>query len=484
MNLSWSPNQKNVFSFVEAEKGNAIVEAVAGSGKTTTIAEAVNRVSFGSKTIFLAFNKAIAEELKDRGVNARTFHSLTFMPVKNATGFRQIENNKTRKVIGEMFNKHQMAMYGSFVSKLVGLAKQAGIGAFTRIDDMQAWRDIVDHHGIVLEHKEAVYSEALEFAVEALRISNRSEWVDFNDLLYYPVLKKISLPKYDFIFVDEAQDTNAIQREILRMIMKPHSRLIAVGDPSQAIYGFRGSDSDSLNMIAEEFNCKSLPLTISYRCPQAVVKYAQQWVSNIQAHEDAPEGAVKELGNEWKVTDILPGDMVVCRTVAPLVKLAFKMITERATTPKILGKEISEGIVSLIKSLNATGLGELEEKLINWREREINKAIKKNADDLIPNIEDKYEIVSFLITRLDEEEQSVQGLIDFIQELFADKTKCAVLCSIHKAKGLENERVFWLNRSACPHPRATKPWQKVQEDNLCYVAATRAKEELIIIEED
>src|SRR3546814_9596201 len=58
---------------------NAIVEAVAGSGKSTTIIEAMKKVRGNS--IFLAFNKAIADELKAKGVNARTFHSLVFSPV-------------------------------------------------------------------------------------------------------------------------------------------------------------------------------------------------------------------------------------------------------------------------------------------------------------------------------------------------------------------------------------------------------------------
>ena len=89
---------------------------------------------------------------------------------------------------------------------------------------------------------------------------------NFDDLLYLAVKDGISLPKFDFIFVDEAQDTNAIQRALLRKIMKKTSRVVVVGDPAQAIYGFRGADSESMNLIAEEFDCKRLPLSISCRC--------------------------------------------------------------------------------------------------------------------------------------------------------------------------------------------------------------------------
>lgn len=484
--MKWSPNQNNVFDFVENQKGNALIEAVAGSEKTTTIAEAVNRVPFGYKTIFLAFNKAIAEELKSIGVNARTFHSLTFMPVKNATNFKNIESNKTRNVIGDMFSRHEIGLYGSFVSKLVGLAKQAGIGALTPMEDRSLWMDLVNHHGLYLESNDAVFSDAITYSIKALKTSNidyKRYGIDFNDLLYYPLLMNLTLPKHDFIFVDEAQDTNGIQREILRKIMKPTSRLICVGDPAQAIYGFRGSDSNSLNVIQEEFDCKSLPLTISYRCPKKVVQYAQQWVSHIQSHESAPDGKVTDLGKNWKTEDILPGDMIVCRTVKPLVQLAFSMLSAHVTTPQILGKEIGGGLVSLIKTLNASDLTQLEEKLDKWKDNEVDKARKKNQEEKVESILDKYEIIDFLARKLDDDNQTIQGLIDFINSLFEDKSRAAILCTIHKAKGLENEKVYWLNRSQCPHPMATKPWQIQQELNLCYVAATRAKEELVLIEQ-
>ena len=72
--MKWSPFQEAVFDFVENREGNVIVEAVAGSGKTSTIVEALRRIEFQvPDTLFLAFNKSIAEELKSRGVNARSF---------------------------------------------------------------------------------------------------------------------------------------------------------------------------------------------------------------------------------------------------------------------------------------------------------------------------------------------------------------------------------------------------------------------------
>lgn len=93
MTRQWSQYQQDIFAFVENETGNAIVEAVAGSGKSTTGVEAMNRIPAGQSSIFLAFNKSIAEELKAKGVNARTFHSLTYSPVTRFKNVRNVESN-------------------------------------------------------------------------------------------------------------------------------------------------------------------------------------------------------------------------------------------------------------------------------------------------------------------------------------------------------------------------------------------------------
>jgi superfamily I DNA/RNA helicase len=69
----------------------------------------------------------------------------------------------------------------------------------------------------------------------------------------------------------------------------------------------------------------------------------------------------------------------------------------------------------------------------------------------------------------------------YVDSLFGDNvTGLLVLSTIHKAKGREWERVFWLDRiGTCPSKWARQAWQQDQEKNLMYVAATRAKSELI-----
>lgn len=481
MTRTWSTYQQDIFSFIEEERGNAIIKAVAGSGKSTTIIEGMKRVPGNASTIFLAFNKSIADELKAKGVNARTFHSLTYSPVLRALGLQSVDANKLRRVLDAEFNGNDRRLYGAFASKLVSIARQIGIGCLSP-NTFDTWMSIVSHHDLELENEEADLGRGIEVAQELLEFSNNAPIADFDDLLYLAVLHGISLPKFDFIFVDEAQDTNAIQRAILRKIMKPNSRIVAVGDPAQAIYGFRGADSNSLNLIAEEFDCKHLPLTVTYRCPTSVVQYAQQWVNHIEAAPGAQEGSVEDLGMSWNPSMFSAGDLVVCRTTKPLLSLGYSMLKAKLPV-RILGREIGQGLVKLVQRMKGADVDNMLTKLAQWEQRETEKAIAKQDDAKAERLSDQASCIRCIVDGLDKDERTLDKLVAVVNSLFDAPGAAVTLCTIHKAKGLEAPTVYWLNRSKCPSKWARQVWQKQQEANLCYVATTRAQQKLVLIEE-
>lgn len=500
---TWSQYQETIFNFVQHGEGNAIVEAVAGSGKTTTIVECTQRIPRGGTCIMLAFNKTIAEELKNRGVNARTFHSLTYTPVMKSRKTNNVETNKLRMLTKQMCDSDTAFIYGAFIAKLVGLARNAGIGCLVP-DTEQAWWDLIDHHDLELENERGNTAKGVELARELLDESNRSNYVDFDDMLYFAVKDGILLPKFDYIFVDEAQDTNAIQRAIVRKICHEGSRVIFVGDPAQAIYGFRGADSNSMGLLAEEFECRNLPLTISYRCALGIVAEAHKYVKHIEAAPDAP------LGNVYRVPSLkrvlantaalcagtsneatpeapedrafTPRDLVVCRTTKPLIELAFKAMRQRVPV-KIMGREIGQGLKTLIGKMRANDVDDLVVKLEAWAAREIDKAIAKQLDAKVDQLQDKLDAILCLVEGLPETTRTINDLLECIDGLFNNNVQALTLSTIHKAKGMEADRVWWLNSSLCPSKWAKQDWQKAQEINLCYVAVTRAKTALLYIED-
>lgn len=473
----WSNLQENIYEFVSHGTGNGVINAVAGSGKTTTIVEATKRAK--GATLFLAFNKAIATELGERGVNARTFHSMCFSPVMRHRKQSGVEPNKLNKLSRELFRKDEEELYGEFVRKLISLGRQIGIGALVA-DTPEMWSTIIEHYDMELDSDLADIGRALELTTELMDLCYTSNLIDFDDLLYLTVRDNLILPKYDFIFVDEAQDTNAIQREILRKIMKPTSRLIAVGDPHQAIYGFRGADSTSLDKIVDEFNCWQFPLSVCYRCPEVVIQRAQKYVPHIEAAPNAKQGLFNDYGYQWDTGLLRAGDLVVCRTTKPLISLAYKMIKERRPV-YVLGREIGQGLKKIVDKMNTNDMTQFLEKLEAYRVKEVDKATEKGQEGKAQSIQDKIEAIKCIADGM-EDADTVKDLKRIIDEIFESKVDATILCTIHKSKGLEAHRVFWLNRAQCPPKWVKGEWQLQQEENLCYVAITRAKSELAYIE--
>ena len=467
----------------QQQQAHAIVEAVAGSGKTTTLVKALEQTKHSA--IFLAFNKSIAEELKrrvPRHVQARTFHSLCYKPVLTAVGARDVNSAKLLQIAKLEIPMTELGMYGAFARKLVGLARSDGLGCLKPATE-EAFMALVEQHDLTLEHEAATIEKGVKWAQKLLEASNESRDVDFDDLLYFAVLKGIALPKFRWVFVDEAQDTNAIQRAILKKILAEGGRLVAVGDPAQAIYGFRGADSNALDLIAEEFSpCLRLPLSVTYRCPTSVVALAKAYVPAIEAREGAPVGLVERLEEKWKLTDLGSADLVVCRTTKPLIDLGYRLMLAKIPV-RILGKDLGEGLIALIKRCDGgKGLNEFLAALERWEVRESEKAFAKGNEALAEAIHDKAGALQVLAGALPEESRSTEGLCEVIRKLFTDQNSRVTLSTIHKAKGLERETVWWLNSSQQPSRWAKKPWQQAQEKNLMYVAITRAIERLVLIE--
>src|SRR5271154_284523 len=98
----WSVLQKNIFQDIAKGVGHTVVIARAGSGKTSTIVEGFKHIPRGKKTLMVAFNKAIADELRQRApsyVDTMTLHSLGFRAIKQSFGNGvMLENDKSTQI--------------------------------------------------------------------------------------------------------------------------------------------------------------------------------------------------------------------------------------------------------------------------------------------------------------------------------------------------------------------------------------------------
>lgn len=251
----------------------------------------------------------------------------------------------------------------------------------------------------------------------------------------------------------------------------------------QAIYGFTGADSDALDLIAQDHNCARLPLTVTYRCPKQVVAFARQWVSHIEAHESAPVGSVSEQRMEEFLArnDLDRTSAVLSRTTKPLVALAFRLLRQR-TPCRIEGRDVGGSIKKLMQRWKVKNLTALETKLEAHLARETTKLLAAKKEAKLAAVEDAVETVRVIIAQCRSESKTlVSDAVAYVDEMFADGVdNVLTLSTIHKSKGREWERVFWLDRTGtCPSKWARQEWQQNAEVNLMYVAATRAQSELI-----
>jgi DNA helicase II / ATP-dependent DNA helicase PcrA len=386
------------------------------------------------------------------------------------------------------FNKlKELEPFKSNIQQLVSLAKQGifGIGN-SRHEDDHAWLEMADHHDIFDDEDRPPVERIIHLAQKVLQISNSIEdIIDFDDMIYLPLLYRAPFWKFDVVMIDEAQDTNAARRALVRAMVKRGGRVIAVGDPHQAIYGFTGADSDALELIKQDHNAIELPLTVSYRCPQKVVAFAQQWVSHIQAAPTAPEGEVAATTMEdfLKRNDLKGGAAVLSRTNAPNVDLAFTLI-RKGVACRIEGRDIAKSIVKMMTRWKIKTTDQLEKKMAEHLERETTKLLAAKKEVQLARLQDTIETIRVVIDQCRIDKQyDIQDAVNRINGLFGDDVKnVLVLSSIHKSKGREWETVFWLDRQGtCPSKWARQKWQQEQEKNLQYVAATRSKNALVDI---
>ena len=334
--------------------------------------------------------------------------------------------------------------------------------------------------------------EALGWVITLFQTSKRNcpFIVDFDDMIYAPIAYGLRFFQNDWVVLDEVQDINPARREAARLMLKPGGRFVGCGDVHQAIYGFTGAGADSIERITEEFKCTTLQLTVSYRCPKAVVKHAHNWVSHIEAAETAPEGIVRQytpqavegVATEWfRQETILATDAILCRYTSPLIKAAYGMI-KNGIPCKVEGREIGKGLAALAQKWRITTLDKLVERLATWQSANVAKALAKENQKMVQDIEDKVDTLLVVIERC--RAQNKHLIADLVIELAAlfsdDIVGVATLSTGHKAKGREWVRVFWLQRSGGQF-RAKKEWEQVQEDNVSYVICTRAKQELVLV---
>ena len=279
---------------IQHTDGPCLVLAGPGSGKTLTI---VNRVKYliekqkvrPEEILVVTFTRFAAAEMKarlclvmgkrDLPVTVGTFHGIYYGILKWAYRMNQeniLSETEKYQILRGVINKERMEIF----------------------DEEDFIQDIVAEIGKVKNNRiplEEFVSE--KCSADAFRNIYRNyerhrkelKKIDFDDMLVLCYELFRSRPdvlaqwqkKFRYVLIDEFQDINRIQYDVIRMLAQPENNLFVVGDDDQAIYGFRGADSELMLGFGKDFpDAKQILLGMNYRSTANIVQNSLKLIEN------------------------------------------------------------------------------------------------------------------------------------------------------------------------------------------------------------
>lgn len=454
--------------------------ARAGTGKTTTIVVAL-ALAPERRKLYAVFNKKNQREaeakISDPNVDVLTLHALGFRFILSVwAGVKPddaVEDDRVAKAAGTNAPVDVIAQ----VKKLVGFAKNSFVNpSLDEVVNLADQRNIevsvdLEAAGWTAQRLSQVALDAMQLA----RVRDSQGRISFNDMVWLPVAMGWVRPCYDLVVVDEAQDMNLPQ--LLMAQGCSSGRVVVVGDDRQAIYGFRGAAQDGIDMMKARLDAAEVGLTITYRCPQRVVALAAKLVPDYKAAVSAPEGEVSFLGEALLESSLRVGDAVLSRANAPLMPICLSLL-RKGVAAKIEGRDVGKQLAGIARKMKAKSVPHFIERVCNWAEKEINRFAKsKYAEEKAGVVNDQ----AGCLVAVAEGCANVDEVFVRLESIFQDSDgfskPCVLLSSVHRAKGLEWDRVFLIEKTF-------RPERGEEEQNIFYVGITRAKQTLILVREN
>jgi 2'-5' RNA ligase len=513
-----SAYQAAIFDWVKeaAKKPEAalVVDAKAGAGKSSTMEDALDFIPSNQKVAFLAFNTDIAAALAERVEDKKNVEAATINAFGRASVVKgmskggvppELDKQKNRKIcdaiVGALTKDKKVAYAyeGTYsydmaeaITKRKMMAEVDDEGNMTFPD----WDAVLKKFSIDLPtskkqtKKQITKKQLLDGLEQAFQQSvDDTDTMEFADQILWPVMHDLPVisrasgkkANLDWVMVDEVQDLAPLERAFVKRLAP---RNVLVGDPNQSIYAFKGSDPDSMEKLGGALKADEKPLSICYRCPKAVIKEAQRLVPGIEAAPNAAEGEVSTIKHEEFFDKLKPGDFVMCRTNAPNVQAALSLLA-MGKKAVVVGRDIGKSLSKLISQIGGKyhanmPIAEFTQKLSAWYDKERKRILAEKKEHLIQGLDDKRDCIDAL---MEKPGVKVAGdLVSVIKDLFVNDPSPAInFSSVHKAKGLEADHCYIQRPDLMPHPMSTKtedPIAMQQEENLEYVAITRAKKTL------
>lgn len=481
--FKWTEQQEDIFNWFETGTGNAIVTARAGTGKSTTIIEGLNRAKTDSAcyTVFNKRNQVLAEPLiKNKLIQVKTLHSLGYSFIaQNWRGVRGDAWTEYNRIKNLADDAPKQIIF--LTAKLVSFIKNTCIEP--TLDDAI---NIANQRGIDSDNPKWTNQNIAELALQSINLSKeypRDKKISFDDMVFLPCALNLVRKTYSLLCVDECQDLSLPQLTMAIGACKDDGRICMVGDNRQQCYGFRGALPNGMDIFKQKIKAKEFKLTITYRCPKKIVEFAKLTVPDIEAHESAIEGKIETLNEEKAFNLIKVNDVCLSRTNAPLVPAALNLI-RKGIPSFILGKDIGKNLLKIIEDLNVTNFNNFENQLNVWEQTKVARASGWGATAYVELVQDQ----SATLKVLAESCNSIKELENKINSLFLDEDGVRVpsvtFSTSHKFKGMEAHNIFLLNKTYNVGRRKLTPAEADEESNIWYISVTRSKENLYLVSPD
>lgn len=463
--------QQDILDADKSSNANLMLNALAGTGKSATLKLLDKAHRKLEPRLYLVFNKrnqleAVADQ------KAGAFHDLTAIKTFNGLGhgiwakaishpialdksksrtlWRELVDGLSRTDANDAWKEYQVVMDGIEKAKVNGYVPP----------DVEKVTSLITRSDLHHAMDETPNEYAAELIDQLLRESIRRAYlglIDFNDQIYMPALFGGPFPRFPRIMVDEYQDQAPINHALLARLVT--GRIIGVGDPYQNIYGFRGAKAGGMRSAVEAYAMTELPLSVSFRCPRAIVEAARWRVPHFKWSK--PGGEVNEL-DRMEGSDFSDNAAIICRNNAPLLRTAFRLLSAgRGVT--VVGSELGPRIIAVMKKFGPDSMSKKDviDAIEFWREEKL-LANSKSANDLA----DCMRVFA-------EHGSDLSGMLSYAQMIFAQSGPVRLLTG-HKSKGLEFPNVYWLDPGLCDN--------REQDRNLAYVITTRSENILNVVD--
>lgn len=474
--------QDAIHSAFRQRNVNIVVEAGAGTGKTTTIVEGNHLLP--SSTLFLAFNKSIADELSRRMPRrtCKTFHAVGLANLSSRIGRLPVDSYKYQNLAKSNGLSKQDAAY---VDDIITQFQLQIDGIFLPCQEWtnEWFEEVAGHDELVLldvDGKTLELADAIQWARYLLvKECENPTGFTFNDMLwmlgYFAHHKRWFLKDYDCIVIDELQDVSPIRMHLISLFAK---RFIGVGDRRQSIYAFAGAMNGAMQQFEENFKCEVLPLSVTWRCDKAIIAESEKVVGPfLKPRPDAGEGSVTTayIDSLYR-SNIDNNSMIVCRTNAPLLTVALRLLSNGK--PFQLMSDYPDRLAKVAKKVGAgiSGISAFKTAITEYYDQKM-ETIKSKG--LLARLIDECDSIKVIADTCDSPDDVPARFKELMNSKIGPK-----LCTGHKSKGLEANHVFFLRPDLCPAPWVDPADEEAytQELNLKYVMITRAKHTLTYLE--